>query len=154
AQERAAKPSNPLCLDRPAGIAYVSEVLPVPPALRPSPVPHPNCGDASVKSIRPLMAAALAVLLAAMPAFAADKKKKKTTKDEAVPVVAHVKLSGTLDEAPTPSDPLFGSLSENIKAKLDRIAKAKKDANVKALILEIEDLSIGWGKVDELRHAI
>jgi len=107
-----------------------------------------------VKSIRPLTAAALAVLFATLPALAADKKGKKKSKDDAAPVVAHIKLSGSLDEAPTPSDPLFGSLTENFKAKLDRIAKAKKDANVKALLLEIEDLSIGWGKMDELRNAI
>jgi protease-4 len=67
--------------------------------------------------------------------------------------VAHIKLSGSLDEEPVSEDPLFGSL-ENFKTKLDRIKKARKDPAVKALYLQIDGLGIGWGKVDELRRVI
>jgi protease IV len=84
-----------------------------------------------------------------------DKKKsKKKTADDASPVIAHLKLSGGLDETPTAADPLFGSGGENFKAKLDRLAKAKADAKVVSVVLELGDLSIGWGKLDELRRAI
>src|SRR6266480_5212820 len=82
------------------------------------------------------------------------KKSKKKSGDNSGPVIAHLKLSGGLDETPTAADPLFGSGGENFKAKLDRLAKAKSDAKVTSVVLELGDLSIGWGKLDELRHAI
>jgi protease-4 len=100
-----------------------------------------------------------ALLLLAAPALLfADaetkKDKKDKDKDAGAPVIAHIRLNGDLDETPTSADPLFGSGGESFKAKLDRIAKAKDDANVQALYLEIRDLGIGWGKLDELRRAI
>ncbi len=80
--------------------------------------------------------------------------KKKAEKD--IPVVAHIRLSGDLDEAP-PEDSPFGTVSENLAAKLARIKKAKEDKNVKALVLEIGGLEMGlfgFGKVNEVRQAI
>jgi protease-4 len=91
----------------------------------------------------------LAVFVAALPVRADDKKTEKKTA-----TLAHIKLSGSLSEAPPSSDPLFGSLSEHFKSKLDRIRKAQKDANVQALYLQLDGLSIGWGKLDELSRAI
>lgn len=70
------------------------------------------------------------------------------------PVIAHIKLAGALDESPPASESLFGAVSENFKAKLDRIHKAAKDAQVKAILLEIEDAEIGWGRLNELRAAL
>src|SRR5262249_55630358 len=68
--------------------------------------------------------------------------------------LAHVKLTGNLDEAPVSSEPLLGPPQENFKSKLDRIKKAKNDSAVDGLYLQIDDLSIGWGKLDELRRAV
>src|SRR5262249_39121970 len=82
--------------------------------------------------------------------FADEAKDDKKDGDSAKPVVAHIRLSGSLDETPTAADPLFGGASENFKAKLDRLAKAKNDAGGKALILQLDDLSVGWGKLDDL----
>jgi protease-4 len=102
---------------------------------------------------------ALAVLLAAPALVLADgdtPKKSKKTKDadkDAI-VVAHIRLSGDLDETPTAADPFFGNSSECFRSKLDRLAKATADANVKAVVLQLDDLQIGWGKLDELRKAI
>jgi protease-4 len=99
-----------------------------------------------------------ALLLVAAPVLAfADEdspKKSKKDKDKESPVVAHIRLTGDLDETPTAADPLFGNSSESFRTKLDRLAKAKSDANVKAVVLQLDDLKIGWGKVDELRKAI
>src|SRR5262245_45999554 len=78
--------------------------------------------------------------------FAADETKRLT--------LAHIKLSGAMDEAPTGDDPIFGGGSENFKSKLERIRKAKLDPEVKGLLLQVEGLSVGWGKMDELRTAI
>jgi protease-4 len=67
--------------------------------------------------------------------------------------IAHIKLSGGVEERPAPDDP-FGSSHENLKAKLDRIHKAKADKEVKALYLELDDSGLGWGQLDEVCQAI
>jgi protease IV len=74
--------------------------------------------------------------------------------EHTVATLAHIKLSGSLDETPVASDPLFGTSSENFKSKLDRIKKARDDSAVHGLYLEIVDVSAGWGKIEELRGAI
>jgi protease-4 len=74
--------------------------------------------------------------------------------EPAAVTVAHIRLAGELDEAPATEDPLFGGGSENLRAKLDRIKKARDDKSVRALYLEIEGISAGWGKLDELRRAL
>ncbi len=107
---------------------------------------------------RPL--AALAVLALVSPALlSADVESDKDAKKDkgrapAGAMIAHIRLAGELDEMPTAADPLFGGSSENFKTKLDRLAQAKDDANVKAVLLQIENLHAGWGKLDELRWAV
>jgi protease-4 len=97
-------------------------------------------------------AAALALpFLANLPLSARDEEPAK--KAPVVARVAHIKLSGSLEEVPVSQDPLFGSL-ENFKSKLDRIKKAKNDKNIQGLYLQLDGLGVGWGKVDELRAAI
>jgi protease-4 len=72
----------------------------------------------------------------------------------AVATLAHIKLSGSLDEGPVADDPLFGSLSESFKMKLDRIKKAKNDAAISGLLLQLDGVGGRWGKLDELRRAL
>jgi len=86
-------------------------------------------------------AALLALLAAVLPAQAADNKES-TNSDKTV-TVAHIKLAGSLDEGVPPADPLLGGLTENFKAKLDRIKKARDDKKVRALYLQIEGLRLG-----------
>jgi protease IV len=91
-------------------------------------------------------------LVITFPVVAADHKKEP-------PLIAHISLSGDLDESPTgdASSLLASEPEENLKQKLDRIAKAKADPKVKALLLEIHDLELGlfgFGKVNEVRAAI
>ncbi len=103
------------------------------------------------------LTALLAIALLAVPNIRADDddpKPKKAKKKTEAPVIAHIRLTGDLSEEPVAAEGLFGGSSENLQTKLDRIAKAKSDANVKALYLEIEGLSTGWGKLDELRRAV
>ncbi len=117
---------------------------------------------------------AAAVCVAALAAPADEPKKKpnpftsgdpaQTQKDDKKPAdekpegkvarVAHIKLSGDLDEAPVPAESLFGAPQENLKAKLDRIRKAAKDDRVQALYVELKGIEAGFGKVNELRKAI
>lgn len=105
--------------------------------------------------LRRFLTAFMVLVLVGVNSNAADPPKKGKDKKESGPQIAHIKLSGDLDEAPTLPEPIFGGAGgESLKTKLERIAKAKKDDNVKALYLEFGGLSIGFGKVDELRQAI
>lgn len=77
---------------------------------------------------------------------AADDKKPS--------IIAHLKLSGSLEEAAPQSDPLLGAIGENFKSKIDRLNKAGADKSVAAVLLEIDGLAAGWGKLNELTSAI
>src|SRR5690348_8064919 len=59
-----------------------------------------------------------------------DKKPADEKPEGKVARVAHIKLSGDLDESPVPGESLFGAPPENLKIKLDRIRKAAKDDRV------------------------
>jgi len=95
------------------------------------------------------MLAGFAVALLTLPGRADEKKVEPKTV-----ALAHIKLAGSLADAPPSTDPLLGSFSESFKSKLDRIHKARTDSKVHALLLHLDDLHIGWGKVDELSGAI
>jgi protease-4 len=92
-----------------------------------------------------MTALAAVTLLAFAPSARADEKTSH---------LAQIKLSGDLGEEPVPSDGLFSLGLENFRSKIDRIKKAKDDKSVNALYLQLDGLSIGWAKVDELRKAI
>ena len=98
------------------------------------------------------MLRALTFALLLVPAVAAQEPKKK---DDPAPIprVAHVLLGGSLDEGAAADGP-FGGGSETLRMKIDRIKKAAKDKNVSALYLHLDDLSVGFGKVHELRRAV
>src|SRR5262249_29117711 len=106
----------------------------------------PFFGDPSMLRRPQLFAAVL--LLATAPAVPAADEEAKVAK------LAHIKLSGDLDETPVAADPLLGARGESYKDKLDRLKKASKDKDIAAIYLQIDDLAVGWGKIDELRHAI
>lgn len=122
--------------------------------------------------IRWLLTAALA-LAVAFPGVADEPKtpnpfvsggkattEKPTKPDDEVSdtqatIVAHIKLSGNLSEAPVPDETLFGPPQENLLIKLNRIKKAAKDPKVAALYVEIGSLEgVGFGKLNEVRQAI
>src|SRR2546421_2675568 len=92
-----------------------------------------------------ILLAVLACVALAAPSYAAEK----TTVS-----VAHIKLSGDLDETPVAADPLFGIAPENFKTKLDRIKRAQNDGKIRGLYLYIDDPKLGWAKLDELTKAI
>src|SRR5260221_14578540 len=97
---------------------------------------------------RYLAAIVLAVLVLtamAFPAAAADRP---------LATLAHIKLSGSMGETPVAADPIFGVAGENLKSKLDRIKKARADADIQGLLLQIDEVGIGWGMLYELLRAI
>jgi len=80
----------------------------------------------------------------------ADDKKKKE-EDSPLPRVAHIKLSGHLEEGASDDEPMAG---KGLRDILDRIRKATKDEKVKAMYVELGSLEVGFGKVNELRKAL
>lgn len=82
------------------------------------------------------------------PADAVEDKAGKTVR------IAHIKLSGDLSEAPVADEALFGAPGENLRAKIDRIRKAAADDRVKAMSLELGDISAGFGKIHEVQAAL
>lgn len=68
--------------------------------------------------------------------------------------IAHIRLHGGMDESPVSSEGLFGAPPENFKIRMDRIQKASQDSNIQALFVHIDDLSVGWAKLAEIRTAL
>jgi protease IV len=86
----------------------------------------------------------------------AEDEKAKKKEEKKVPSIAHIKLSGSLDEGVLDDSP-FGAAKETLWTKLERIAKAKKDPNIKALYVEFGDINLGlfgFAKVEEVRKAL
>jgi protease IV len=95
-----------------------------------------------------------AILFALLGSLGLAQDDVKKDKPAPLPQVAHIRLSGALDETPVAADPLFGSSAENFKSKLDNIRKAMNDKNIEGLVLHVDGLSIGYAKMEELRKAI
>jgi protease-4 len=93
-------------------------------------------------------------LLTAPALFAAAPHAKDAAPAKKTVTVAHIKLSGSMAEKVPTVDPLLGQLGETFKQKIDRIKKVRDDKDVTALLLEIDGLSVGWGKLNELSRAI
>lgn len=83
--------------------------------------------------------------------LAQDKKAEEKTKPASI---AHIRISGSLEEGVAIAEPLFSSMQETLKDKIDRIKKASTDTTVKGLLLEIDGVDVGWGKLDELTEAL
>ena len=85
--------------------------------------------------------------------IAADEAKPKADVPKP-PIVVDLTLKGTIAEEPSPVGFEGTPISDNLQGFIDRITKAKADKDVKALILRIRSLTIGWGRANELREAI
>lgn len=83
--------------------------------------------------------------------IAQDKKVEEKAKPASI---AHIRISGSLEEGVAIAEPLFSSMQETLKDKIDRIKKASTDASVKGLLLEIDGVDVGWGKLDELTESL
>jgi protease-4 len=87
--------------------------------------------------------------LVGLPLRAEETKKPSTSA-----TIAHIKLSGNPGESAPSEDPLLGPLHNTFRGLLERIKKAQNDKEIKALLLQIDGLGVGWGKLEELTRAI
>ena len=79
-----------------------------------------------------------------------DKKKAEKPKK---PMVVCFTLNGEYAEGPTPIG-LFGEMQESLASLIRRMDQAAEDKDVAAVILRIESVALGRGKLDELRAAV
>jgi protease IV len=87
-------------------------------------------------------------------ALRADDKDQDKPSAPPVPILVDLTLKGDIGEEPSPIGFDGAPVTDNLKGLLDRIAKAKSDKQVQGLVIRLRDLSIGWAKSNELRHAI
>lgn len=70
-------------------------------------------------------------------------------------VIAHFDLGQPIVETPQGMPPLFGgAMPESMKGLLERMKAAREDANVKAVVLEIENPSMGLAQLEEIYGAL
>src|SRR6478736_190190 len=94
--------------------------------------------------------ALLSALIVGAPRPADDPPPKP----EPTPIVVELTLKGTIGEDPVPIGIEGTPVGDNLKGVLDTMKKAKEDKAVRGLVLQVRNLSIGWGKVHELREGI
>lgn len=85
------------------------------------------------------------------------KKLSNHAKEEAKPTkqIAYFKLSGALEETPVAIPPLFGGEPGiSLKALLERFKKARKDENVVAIVLDLQNARLGAGQLEELHASL
>ena len=71
----------------------------------------------------------------------------------AIKKVAVLKLQGSMPEAASPMG-LFGDMQASLSDVTGRLNRAAKDKDISAVLLRIRDLSVGRGKLHELRTAV
>ncbi len=103
---------------------------------------------------RPTRFAWALALTIALPAAlrAADEPKKSDAPK--TPIVAELTLKGNILEEPSPVGFEGAPLVDNMQTILERMTKAKADKDVKALVLRVRTLQLGWARANELREAI
>ena len=74
---------------------------------------------------------------------------------QATDKIAHFHLAGAMTETPQ-EDPfgLLASQTTSLKDLLERLARARKDDSVKAVVLTISDMGMGVGQLEEMHDSL
>lgn len=99
-----------------------------------------------------LVIASLATVLTT-PAFAQDDEKKDDPPARKKLSFAHIELKGSFPEG-SAAPGLFGDVVETLDEALARLKKAADDEKLTGVIVHLDNPTIGWAKVHELRTAI
>lgn len=93
-------------------------------------------------------------LLPALPAAPAQFDFLKNV-GGSVKKIAYFKIDGPVTETPVEMPPLFGGdVPTSMKSLLSHLKEARQDANVSAVVLNIENASLGLAQIEELHSAI
>ena len=82
-----------------------------------------------------------------------DSKDSKKPAEKKTVGIALITVKGSYTEG-TQAAGLFGQLNESLRDGLARLEKAGKASNVDAVVLTIDEPSLGWGQIHEFRVAI
>lgn len=82
-----------------------------------------------------------------------SEKQKDQEKQPAKVRIAHIKLEGELPESAGQIS-LFGDLGIDLRKTIARLDRAADDKTISAILLEIGDVSLTRGKLNELRDSI
>ncbi len=93
------------------------------------------------------------VVAAATKDHAVKKQAVKEKEEAKLARLVRMTIKGDYPEGPV-SAGIFGDLKPSLRTIIDRIDQAAEDQDVDAVVLTIEDLELGQGKVHELRAAI
>ena len=105
-----------------------------------------------MKTMHARMAAAV-VMVAVLACQALAQSAKSG--DAAKPTVAVFRLSGSLVEAPLDVSFPFGeNQSISLRELVQRLKKAQNDKEIKAVVLTLDSVSLGWAQLEELRQMI
>lgn len=101
------------------------------------------------------LAVALVGCLFVWPLAQGDQAKPGK-KDKVEPVVAVFAFDGPILEKPPGEElPLFSPIGQSsLKDVLERLKKARDDNNVKAVVLLLDDVSLGTAQIEEIRQAL
>jgi protease-4 len=83
----------------------------------------------------------------------ADKKQPAKGKEKKTATVVQFTLHGEYPEGPS-APGMFGEMQPSLATLVERITATADDKDVAAVVLRIEDLALGRGKINELRGAI
>ncbi len=96
-----------------------------------------------------LVVPAVAWLVLACPAA------EPTTTAAAPKKIAHFRLAGPIAESPSELQLFAGpDRTRSLRELLDRIKRARLDANVVALAIELNQPLLGWAQIQEIAHAL
>ena len=95
-----------------------------------------------------------ALVLFNLPNFVLAADTKPATPKSVDPIVVELTIKGSLSEEPIPTGLDGQATGENLRGIMEKLAKAKADPDVKAVILKLKGISSGLGKANELRAAI
>lgn len=89
------------------------------------------------------------------PAPAASPATKPADTQPAAPRIAHIRITGEVQEAP-PSFSLLGDTGKNktLREWLNRLAKARQDDQVAAVAIEFDQASVNWSQASEFADSI
>jgi protease-4 len=85
----------------------------------------------------------LTVLISATPTWAQAQKLR----------AAHIEIKGSYPEGAT-ADGLFGSVTESLAVGTGRLDAAANDVRIDAVILRLNNPTIGWAKLNEIRQSV
>ncbi|MGH9392244.1 MAG: S49 family peptidase, partial [Vicinamibacteria bacterium] len=87
--------------------------------------------------------------------FLKKLSKQAVAEEKPAKQIAYFKLKGALEETPTAMPPLFGGEpSISLKSLLERFKKARKDDNVVAVVLDLQNAAIGAAQLEELHASL